>query len=124
MLHTLALVAADTDLENSETVFELSPLGVSVLLGTILPLVTALVTKYQAPNWVKAVVNMFLSAVAAVVVANTVDGGGAVLSDETLVMAGITFASSVVSYWGGWRTIDINARIAPNVGIGGSTGGA
>jgi hypothetical protein len=114
---TLAL-AADTDLENSETTtFELSPLAVSVILGTLLPIITGLLTKLNARDWVKGLVNLVLSAVAGVITANLVVGGGAVVSDETLILAGISFVTSVASYFGFYQNVNLNAKLAPNSGL-------
>ena len=115
----LSFLAADTDLENSESLLELAPLATTFLLGTVIPLLTGLVTKLVASARLKAVITLFLSAVAGVVTQSLVDGGGAVLSDETLILAGIAFVQAIASYLGFWKNFDINEKLAPNQGLGG-----
>lgn len=111
--------AADTDLEQSETdVFELAPLAVTVILGTVIPLLTGLLTKLNASPAVKGTINLLLAAIAGVITASLVEGGAAVFSSETLILAGLAWVQSVAAYLGFWQNININAKLAPGVGVG------
>jgi hypothetical protein len=120
MLLELALAAADTtDVTESETsVFELAPIAVTIVLGTLVPFVTGLVTKYLASEKLKAVVNLTLAAIVGVLTASTVVDGSAILSEDTLILAGLAWVQSVASYLGLWKTLNINAHLAPAVGLG------
>ena len=73
----------------------------SLLLGVIIPALTALLTKSGAPAWVKVVVNLFLAAV--------VGGISGALNGGTLTVAhwqaiaisiALTWIMSVASYFG------------------------
>lgn len=110
-------LAADTDLENSESALNLAPLAVTAILGTVIPLLTGLVTKLTTSNKVKGVLTLTLSAVAGVVTQSLVDGGGAILSDETLILAALAWVQSIATYVGFWQNFDINAKLAPNKGL-------
>jgi hypothetical protein len=117
MLTAITQLAADTDLENSESVLELAPLAVTVVLGTIIPLLTGILTKLNTSATVKGVVTLTLSAIAGVITQATTTDGGAILSDETLILAGLAWVQAVAAYLGLWRNLDTNAKLAPNKGI-------
>ena len=111
-LAPLTAFGAETDLEQSETtLFELSPLAVSSLLGVIIPIVVGVITKSSASPGLKAVANIVLSGVAAVVTQNLVEGGGAVLSQDTLVLAALTWVVSIATYFGLYKPAGVTDKV-------------
>jgi hypothetical protein len=115
----LSALLAATDLETSETSVELSPFLVTLIIGTLLPIATGLLTKLNASDKVKGTVNLFLAAVTAIISQNLVEGGGAIFSEDTLLMGLLAFIASVAAYHGFWQNINIDEKLAPNTGIGG-----
>jgi hypothetical protein len=118
MLAQIIQLAADTDLEDSESVLELAPLAVTVILGTLIPLLTGILTKLEASAKLKGFVTLTLAAVAGVVTQAVTDNGGAIFSDETLILAGLAWVQSVASYLGLWQSLAVNAKLAPDQGLG------
>ncbi len=101
----------------SAAALRIPALGLTVLLGLFIPVVVGLLTKYRASATVKGVVNIVLTGVAGLVTASTA-GDTAVISWDALLYAGIAWAISVASYLGIYQSVDINAKTAPNAGIG------
>jgi chromate transport protein ChrA len=101
-------------------VFGLTPFQVATFSGVIIPVLTAAITKINASDRVKQVVTILLAAVATLVAQATLDSGSAVFTVETLQTWFLTTVVAVASYLGFWkRTVQVNAHVAPNSGIGG-----
>ena len=98
----------------------LSPNTVAIITGALIPLLVALVTKWNASPALKGFVNLVLTGIAALIIQATVPEGQAVITQATLGTWFVTFATSVAAYFGGYRSVDINQKVAPNKGIGGS----
>ena len=110
----LAEVAADP-----VNLVTLSPHWVSFIITLLLPLAVALVTKVNAPPRVKAVVLLVLTALNVLITNAVIDTGQAVFSRETLVQWLMSTLIAVFMYLGVYQPIaQINARLAPNAGIG------
>jgi hypothetical protein len=97
---------------------QMTPLVVTVIIGTVLPLLTGLLTKLQASDTVKGVVNLTLAAASGVITAGLVADGGALISREALIYAVLAWVQSVATYLGIWKSLDINARLIPTKGLG------
>ena len=112
-----AVFAADTDLEDSQTdIFDLSPQAVALITGALLPLLVGLVTKSSTSSKLKGALLITLSAVAGVIAQATVDGGGAVFSQETLLAAGIAWVAAVATHFGFWQPTGATAKVQ-SVGV-------
>lgn len=95
--------------------FNLSPFIVSSILGTLIPLVTGLLTKITTPAWVKAVITAALSAVAGLINVSLVDNGGAVVSQSAVVSAVLTFVVAVTTYRGFWKPLSVTSSPVTHV---------
>jgi hypothetical protein len=90
---------------SASAALNIDPLVYSFIGGSIIPVVTGLITKLQASSGLKAIVALFLSAVVGVV--------SQLVSNQTthpewkvmVIGVGIAFATNVASYLGGWKAI-------------------
>lgn len=96
----------------------LTPTNWTIITGLILPFVIGIITKYAASKQIKSVVGIVLAAVAAIVERATLTDGSAVFSSGLFLDVGLIYVPSLATYWGLWRSFDINKNLAPNVGIG------
>lgn len=90
---------------------------VAFIAGTIIPILTGMIVKYEASSGLKAVVALFLNAVVAVLNA-IVNGGGDFVVRDTLMLFAGQFAWHVATHFGFWRPTGVSATLAPDVGIG------
>lgn len=94
---------------------------VPVIVGLLLPVITALLVKAGASNTVRVAVGMVLAGVTAVLTQAIVDGGDAVITWETLRLFLLTYGVQVLTYLGFWQPVSkdtLNARVAPSFGLG------
>jgi len=90
-----------------------------LILKLIVPVVVAVVTKAAAPARLKAAVTIVLAAVVALLTANRVDTGQAVMSFATVQAWAVDTMVAVFAYLGLWKPIvDVNARMFPGKGLG------
>lgn len=108
------LVVSDTG-----THFIISPIYWTVVVGLLLPVVVAALTKNRASSRTRAVLAILGDAIAAIAIrATTVDGSG--LIDQALIIDfAFLFVPTVASYVGFWQPVaQVNEKLAPNFGIG------
>ncbi len=89
------------------------------LVGTILPILVALVTKKVASSGVKGVLLAFLSALTGLGTAAL--GTSGAISKEAFINAFIAWVVAVATYYGLWDNVGVTekvADVAPNTGIG------
>lgn len=105
---------------------ELSPIVISLLAGTITPLLTGLAVKLQASSGVKAIVGLAFVAIAAgtnYVITNN----GSFKVDDVAVIVFTTFVAHVSTYYGVWKPVGSSNAGAPtmtatpNFGFGSAT---
>ena len=96
----------------------LDPTQLAVLTSVIIPLVVGLITKKSANKQVKAITNIVVTAVAALLGNAVNDLGVAVFSAEMITNFIIGLVISIASYYGVYENFEINAKLAPNKGIG------
>lgn len=93
---------------------------VALIAGTVIPIVTGLITKLSATPGTKALVAFFLTAVVAVFDAIVLAGGTFVVRD-TVVLFVTTFAWHVAAYYGLLKPVGggaaPGARATADVGI-------
>lgn len=99
-----------------------SPL-LTTLIGVVIPIVTGIVTKYTLPAGAKAIIMLFLNAVAGFLVTATTADGVAVFSRQTFFTAALSFVVAVASYAGLYRPLNVtsstpNGALLPTMGIG------
>lgn len=91
----------------------------NLVVGGLLPFVTAFLVKVQGRNGVKILINLLLSAVTGLVGTAVVAGGTAVLSSTSIVNAGMTFALSTLAYVGVYKPVRMPEAIpGTNKGFG------
>jgi len=96
----------------------LSAIIVTMVASVIIPAITALLTKATASVGVKQAVTGLLSAVSGLLAVSTQLDGTAVISKPAVVLALGTFLSTQAAYWGLWKPHEVNAKVAPGVGLG------
>lgn len=103
-----------------DSVITLDPFIVAVIGGTLVPILTALVTKLQAASGVKAIVALLLSVI--VGVAGTVTTSDTFEWKVAFLAAGSAFAMNVVTYLGVHTAIGsgnvIGAQATADFGLG------
>lgn len=75
--------------------------AVQFLIGTLIPILVGIVTKY-GDTW-KGIALVVLSTASALISQAVVEDGSAVFSPQTLMLAGVAFIQAVASYYGFWR---------------------
>lgn len=91
---------------------------VTLLVGSLLPLAVAFITKSSASVGLKQFVAAFVAAVTGLIVTSTMADGTAVISKEAALLALGAFFSSQVAYGRLYRPHNLNAKVAPNFGLG------
>lgn len=100
------------------TLITLDPFLLSALIGIVIPLVVALVTKLSLDSRIKAILSIILSAIGGTLV-QVNNNGGTFDWKQALVATAVTAGTAIVSYVGAWKPVlDPNAVLAPNRGIG------
>lgn len=102
------------DAVTADSVLNLPPYVVSLILGALIPLVTGLLTKVTTPSWVKYAVTSLLAAVAGLVNVSLTDGGGAVISWSAVASAAVTWIIANVAYQG-WATLGATSSMVSRV---------
>lgn len=92
----------------------------SILVGTILPIIVGVVTKQMSSSTVKAVILMFLSAVTGLV--NGAINAGGLFTQEAVIGAGLAWITAVATYMGFLKpsgaSDKISAKAWPERGLG------
>lgn len=95
----------------------------NLLIGTLLPILVALVTKQHASPRAKALTLLFLSVLGGALTGIR-DNGGSFELDVTLVNFAVTYITAVATYYGLWKPTAVAgsggaaAKVAPGVGVG------
>jgi hypothetical protein len=115
------IVDVDDPVITSTDVLRVDPLLLSFLVGSLMPLLTALLTKVDASSAVKGTLNILLSIVGGGLAA-FVSAGDAGLTTYQLLAACITaYLSSQALYTGFWRAVGATRALASStkgVGLG------
>ncbi len=114
----LALLA---DVAPATTTISLDPFIVALIGGTLIPILTGIVTKLEAGNGIKSVVALVLS-VAVGALSAIVNGGGTFDWKLLVAAAAAAFAMNVTSYLGLHTTIGSDqpwlSKATANFGLG------
>lgn len=95
---------------------------VTILVGTLLPLLVGVVTKAVAHSGVKAVLLLLFTAVEGLLITATQIDGTAVLSAESIIFAAVGWISAVATYFGLWKPSQVATKVQSSTarfGIGG-----
>lgn len=96
----------------------LSSAAVTFVVGTLLPVVNGLATKYVAANGVKIAVSMVTAAIAGIIVQATVSDGSAIFSTELVKRAVFVYAVQLLTYLGIYKPVGAHGHLLPEKGIG------
>jgi len=100
----------------------LSPLTVQIIVSMLIPIAIGLLTKSTLSSGVKAVMMLVFNGVAALIIAHTVEDGGAVITQATFFQWAIGLVVAIATYAGvyvPWKlTSRSDGKLAPNKGIG------
>lgn len=91
---------------------------VTLIAGTLLPLLVGFVTKLGAPPGLKALLLLVLSTASGLLTQAAVNDGVAVISKQAFMLAAGTFIVGVVTHKGLWKPLEVPAKLAPNNGVG------
>lgn len=100
---------------------ELAPLLVTALTSVVIPLLTGLLTKLDAPSSVKSITMLVLATVNGLIVNATMTDGSAVITKEAALAALISILTAAVSYDKLLKPIGATTKLqakTANVGIG------
>jgi hypothetical protein len=84
----------------------------------LIPFVVGLITKYKLHSFLKFIVNLVVSTAAGLINVGLTADGTAVISKAALVTAAYTVVTSTLMYLSIYKPLDLNASLAPDVGIG------
>lgn len=97
----------------------IDPILLTMLAGTVIPLVTALVTKSSLGSEYKAIISLVLSAIAGTAIQINNTTAGTFEWREALAATATTAAFSIAAYVGIWKPVtNVNSNMAPGFGLG------
>ena len=94
----------------------LDPMVVAVLAGTVTPLLTGLITKFQAGSGIKVLVSLVLIAIATVV--SYIQTNTTFEVKTVILLFATTLVMHVATYYGVWKPTGVSTKLAPDFGIG------
>lgn len=99
----------------------LDPLLVAAISGTVVPILTGVVTKYRSTSGVKAVVAFVLSIVAGVL--STITTAASFTWRDVVAAVFVAFGANVTSYLGVWKPVGKSDAVPgqmlwPEFGVG------
>lgn len=100
--------------------FEIDPAILSIVVGTILPVVVGIVTKQVASGALKSSLLALLSGAAGV--ANNALNDGGIFTKETLIAAAATWVTAVATYYGFLKPSGVSNAVntkTANIGLKG-----
>lgn len=109
-MHVLALhdLALSTPVA-PDSVITISDYWLTLLVATVLPVITALITKQVAPSHLKSVVLLLLSVVSGWLTSLYATGGSFVLK-EALLSVIVTFVTAVATHYGLLKPTSVTGR--------------
>lgn len=121
MLYLVPAVADNDIVANAWSTVQI----VSVLVGTLIPILTALVTRWNASPGVKAVTNLVLSAIAGfgAEFIKADNAGQEFYWQGALLTTIVTFVVSVATYYGLWKPTNVAGADSSAARAGGFIGG-
>jgi hypothetical protein len=114
MLALLNVLAADSPVDPD--VIAVSALWVTIA-AAVIPVITSLLTRYDAHPFVKTVISVILSAVSSILQTATLADGVAVFSKQMAVLTLFQALATLVTYNSVYRPVNLNAKLAPGAGL-------
>lgn len=110
-------VIAPVVVSGDSSIVTLTPISWTIVTGLVMPFVVSIVLKASASKWFKGLVAIILAFVAAVVERATLADGTAVFTSGLLLDNLLIYAPQLLTYVGFWSHLNLNERLAPNVGL-------
>lgn len=98
--------------------FTIDEVGVSIIVGLLLPLVLGVLVKPTNPPWVKVIGGIVVAAIAALVKENIQDDGTAIISWAMVIETALIYLPQIAAYLGIWKPLadgDLNGKMGPGV---------
>jgi hypothetical protein len=94
---------------------------VTLLCGTIIPILTGLVTRFEVSSQIKELITIALNAITAMLTTALV-GDTAIISGQTIINFLISLALSYASYYGIYKKVGLTSsspegKLLPNKGL-------
>lgn len=109
---------APVTVDGAGSTYVLSPTVWKIVTGLALPFVIALITKASANPIFKGVVGIVVAAVDALVIRWTTLDGSMVFDQAALQDIFMVYGVQLLTYLGVYRQANLNAKMAPNTGLG------
>jgi hypothetical protein len=104
----------------AQHIVEVDVSALNFVAGLVVPLLVALLAKWHAPSGLKSVLNLLLSAIAGAVTI-AIQADGKIVPSEWITGMGMTWLTSIVSYYGLWKPTNVASVVGlktRNVGVG------
>lgn len=96
----------------------LDAVWVAALIGTIIPILTGIVTKLKAKPVVKQAVALVLSGVGGLITAGLTVDGSATITKAAFLSAGLIWLQQMAVFLGILKPNDIGEKLFPDKGLG------
>ena len=100
------------------TVVVLSAVWLTVISGLLIPFLVGLTTKFNASKGLKGLLTVMLGAIAGALQSVVANQG--VITDQTLLNAGMTLGVTILFFFNVYSPLNIDAQLAPSKGLGGT----
>lgn len=97
---------------------QINPMTVSLITGSILPVLLGLMLKYSQSEKVKMVTSILVNALAALIINAVNDQGIAVLSWNMLGLFLVQFVTATTTYLGIFKNLNINYKLPTPLPMG------
>lgn len=111
MLNLIAVTTPVGPDAQVDSLLTLDPFLVTAMMGTLIPILVGFFTKASTSPAVKAVALAVLSTVGGMVNVAATDGGGAVISEDMVKSAFLTFIAAVAIHFGVLRPTGVTAVV-------------
>jgi hypothetical protein len=100
---------------DAPAVFTVNETVVSLVMGTLLPVVVGVLLRDGTPNWVKVVVGGAVAVLATLIKEAIQADGSATFSQDFVIQFFMVWIPQVAAYYGIWRPLSINTVTGPGV---------
>lgn len=114
----LASFVADAATQAAPYQIRIASWVVMIVVGSLIPVITALLTKHHASGALKGAVTIILTAVTALLTQSQVNDGVAVISKQAVLLFFVGLAQAEAAYYVAWKQVNTSANVAPKFGLG------
>lgn len=88
----------------------------TLVVGTVLPLLVGLITKYEAHPGLKAVLLALFAAIGGLIVNSALDDGSSFISKQGVILAASAFLIAVGMHFGFWKPTTVARKVGQTPG--------